>query len=46
MSYVALFQRVRSILISGMIEEINYASRDGMTVIIDSSGFKTTQRGD
>jgi hypothetical protein len=29
-----------------MIEEINGASREGMTVIIDSSGFKLTQRGD
>jgi hypothetical protein len=43
---VAIFQRIRSILISGMIEEINKYSRDGMTAIIDSSGFKVTERGD
>jgi IS5 family transposase len=46
LSYVAIFQRIRSIPISGMIEEINRSSRDGTTVIIDSSGFKITQRGD
>lgn len=46
LSYVSIFQRIRGIPISGMIEEINGASRDGMTLIIDSSGFKITQRGD
>ena len=46
LSYVSIFQRIRGIPISGMIEEINGYSRDGMTVIIDSSGFKITQRGD
>ena len=46
LSYVAIFQRVRSISISGMLGEINGASREGMTVIIDSSGFKITQRED
>lgn len=46
LSYVAIFQRIRSIPISGMIEEINGAAKDGMTLIIDSSGFKLTQRGD
>ncbi len=46
LSYVAIFQRIRGIPISGMIEEINGSSRDGMTVIIDSSGLKITQRGD
>lgn len=29
-----------------MSDEINGSSREGMTVIIDSSGFKITQRGD
>ena len=46
LSYVAIFQRIRDIPIPGMLEEINRASRDGMTVIIDSSGFKITERGD
>ena len=46
LSYVAIFQRIRSIPISGMMDEINRASREGMTVIIDSSGFKITERGD
>ena len=46
LSYVAIFRRIRGIPISGMIEEINGSSRDGVTVIIDSSGFKITQRGD
>jgi hypothetical protein len=45
LSYVAIFQRIRGIPISEMIEEINGASRDGMTVVIDSSGLKITQRG-
>ena len=46
LSYVAIFQRIRSIPISGMIEEMNREVRDGMTVVIDSSGFKITERGD
>ena len=46
LSYVAIFQGIRGIPISGMIEEINGASRDGMTVIIGSSRLKVTQRGD
>jgi hypothetical protein len=46
LSYVAIFHRIRCIPISGMMDEINGAARDGMTVIIDSSGFKITQRGD
>ena len=46
LSYVAIFHRIRGIPISGMIDEINGAAREGMTVIIDSSGFKITQRGD
>ena len=46
LSYVAIFQRIREIPISGMIEEINGSTSDGMTLIIDSSGFKITQRGD
>ena len=46
LSYVAIFQRIRGIPISGMIEEINGAPKEGMTLIIDSSGFKMTQRGD
>ncbi|MEM3846775.1 MAG: hypothetical protein QXU98_13855 [Candidatus Parvarchaeota archaeon] len=46
MSYVTIFQRIRSILISGMIDEINASSSKGMKVIIDLSGLKLTQRGD
>ena len=46
LSYVAIFQRIRSIPISGMIEEMNRDAGDGITVIIDSSGFKITERGD
>ena len=46
LSYVSIFQRIRGIPISGMIEEMNGSSRDGMTIIIDSSGLKITQRGD
>ena len=46
LSYVAIFQRIREIPISGMIEEINGSTSDGMTLIIDPSGFKITQRGD
>ncbi|MEM3844623.1 MAG: transposase [Candidatus Parvarchaeota archaeon] len=46
LSYVAIFHRIRSILISGMIDEINAFSSKGTTVIIDSSGLKLTQRGD
>jgi hypothetical protein len=43
---VAIFQRIRSFPISGMMDEINRASREGMTIIIDSSGFKITEMGD
>jgi hypothetical protein len=43
---VAIFQRIRSIPISGMLDEINHASRELMTVPVDSSGFKITERGD
>ncbi len=46
LSYVAIFHHIRCISISGMMEEINGAARDRMTVIINSSGFKITQRGD
>ena len=28
------------------MDEINRSSKEGMTVIIDSSGFKITERGD
>lgn len=46
LSYVAIFQRIRNIPIEEMINEINGSARDGMTVIIDSSGLKITERGD
>ena len=46
LSYVSIFQRIRSTPISGMVEETNGAAKDGMTLIIDSSSFKVTQRGD
>ena len=46
LSYVAIFQRIGSIHIYGIMEEINKDARDGITVIIDSSGFKITDRGD
>ncbi|MEM4055590.1 MAG: transposase [Thermoplasmatales archaeon] len=44
LSYVTIFQRIRGILISGMIDEINASFNK--TVIIDLSGLKLTQRGD
>ena len=43
---MVIFQRIRGIPISGIIEEINGASREGMTVVIDPSGLKITQGGD
>ncbi len=46
LSYVSIFKRIREIPIDGMIEEINRDARDNITVIIDSSGFKITERGD
>lgn len=46
LSYVAIFNRIRDIPIMGMLEEINDEARDGITVIIDSSGLKITERGD
>ena len=46
LSYVVIFQRIRGIPKSGMMDEINRDLREGMTVIINSSGFKITDRGD
>jgi len=46
LSYVAIFHRIRSIPVYGIMDEINRSSREGMTLIIDSSGFKITGRGD
>ena len=46
LSYVAIFHRIRSIPVYGIMDEINRSSKEGMTVIIDSSGFKITERGD
>ncbi len=46
LSYVAIFHRIRSIPIYGIMDEINKDARYGITVIIDSSGFKITDRGD
>ena len=46
MSYVTIFQRIRDIPIGMMVEEINGEAKEGMTVVIDSSGFKITERGD
>jgi IS5 family transposase len=46
LSYVAIFNRIRDIPIMGMLEEINSEATDGITVIIDSSGLKITERGD
>ena len=46
LSYVAIFHHIRSIPIYGIMDEINKDARYGITVIIDSSGFKITDRGD
>ena len=46
LSYVAIFYRIRSISVYGIMDEINRSSKEGMTVIINSSGFKITERGD
>ncbi len=46
LSYVAIFNRMINIHIAGMSEEINRKAGDDMTVIIDSSGLKITDRDD
>ena len=46
LSYVAIFQRIRAIPVDGMLNDICSSAGNGMTVIIDSSGFKITERGD
>jgi hypothetical protein len=46
LSYVAIFHRMRSIPVYGIMDGINRSSREGITVIIDSSGFNITERGD
>lgn len=46
LSYVAIFNGIRGIPIGEMLGEMNGESRDGMTVIIDSSDLKITERGD
>ena len=46
LSYVFIFHRIISIPVYGIMDEINRSSKEGMTVIIDSSGFKIPDRGD
>jgi len=46
LSYVAIFKRIREIPVEMMINEINKDVRDNITVIINSSGLKITERGD
>ncbi len=44
LSYPSIFNRIRDIPIARMLEEINRKAGDDMTVIIDSSGLKITNR--
>ncbi len=46
LSYVAIFKRIREIHVEMMMNEINKNVGDNITVIIDSSGLKITERGD
>ncbi len=46
LSYVAIFKRIREIPVEMMMNEINKDIGDNITVIIDSSGLKITERGD
>ncbi len=46
MSYVSIFKRIREIPIENMVNEINKLAGEKIAVIIDSTGFKITKRGE